>query len=52
LFQRENALTNARNAVIRAETDFNKAIADLQRVTSTAFRENNITIDEPVPGVR
>jgi HAE1 family hydrophobic/amphiphilic exporter-1 len=52
LFQRENTLTNARNAEIRAETDFNKAIADLQRVTSTAFRENNITIDSPVPGLR
>ena len=52
LFQRENELTNARNAEIRAETDFNKALADVQRVTSTAFRANNITIDEPVPGLR
>ena len=48
LFQRENALTNARNSEIRAETDYNKAIADLQRVTSTAFRANNIQIDSPV----
>ncbi len=48
LFQRENALTNARNSEIRAETDYNKAIADLQRVTSTAFRANNISIDSPV----
>src|ERR1043166_7151312 len=52
LFQRENTLTNARNAEIRAETDYKKAIADLQRATSTAFRENNITIDSPVPGLR
>ncbi len=52
LFQRENSLTNARNAEIRAETDFNKAIADLQRVTSTAFRANNITIDSPVPDLK
>jgi outer membrane protein TolC len=52
LFQRENSLLNAKNAEIRAETDYNKALADLQRVTSTAFRENNITIDEPVPGIR
>ena len=52
LFQRENSLTNARNAEIRAETDYNKALADLQRVTSTAFRANNITIDSPVPGLR
>ena len=48
LFQRENALTNARNAEIRAETDYNKALADLQRATSTAFRANNIQIDTPV----
>ncbi len=48
LFQRENALTNARNAEIRAETDHNKSLADVQRVTSTAFRVNNITITSPV----
>jgi outer membrane protein TolC len=47
LFQRENSLTNARNAEIRAETDYNKALADLQRVTSTTFRANNIQIDSP-----
>ena len=52
LFQRENTLNNAKNAEIRAETDFNKAIAELQRVTSTAFRENNITIDSPVPNLK
>ncbi len=51
LFQRENTLNNAKNAEIRAETDYNKALADLQRVTSTAFRENNITVDSPVPGL-
>jgi HAE1 family hydrophobic/amphiphilic exporter-1 len=48
LFQRENTLTNARNNEIRAETDYNKALADLQRVTATTFRANNITIDSPV----
>ncbi len=48
LFQRENALANARNAEIRAETDFNKAVADLQRVTSTTFQMNNIEIESPV----
>ena len=47
LFQRENSLTNARNAEIRAETDYNKAIADLQKVTSTTFRINNIVVDSP-----
>lgn len=49
LFQRENALNNARNAEIRAETDHNKAIADVQRATSTVFRANNIIVDSPVP---
>ncbi len=48
LFQRENTLTNARNAEIRAETDYNKALADLQRVTATSFRVNNIQVDSPV----
>lgn len=47
LFQRENALTNARNAEIRAETDYNKAIADLQKATSTTFQRNNIEVDSP-----
>lgn len=48
LFQRENALTNARNSEIRAETDYNKALSDLQRSTSTTFRLNNIEIDSPM----
>jgi HAE1 family hydrophobic/amphiphilic exporter-1 len=47
LFQRENTLTNARNAEIRAETDYNKALANLQRVTSTTLTSNNIVV-EPV----
>jgi HAE1 family hydrophobic/amphiphilic exporter-1 len=48
LFQRENALANAKNAEIRAETDFNKAIADLQRATSTTFQMNNIEVVSPI----
>jgi HAE1 family hydrophobic/amphiphilic exporter-1 len=47
LFQRENSLTNARNAEIRAETDYSKAVADLQRATSTTFQINNIEVDSP-----
>jgi len=47
LFQRENTLTNARNAEIRAETDYNKSLADLQRATSTTFELNNIVVDSP-----
>ncbi len=49
LFQRENALTNARNAENRAETDYNKAVADLQRVTATTLERNNITLESPLP---
>jgi HAE1 family hydrophobic/amphiphilic exporter-1 len=48
LFQRENALANARNSEIRSETDFNKALADLQRATSTTLRTNNIIIESVV----
>lgn len=48
LFQRENSLTNARNSEIRAETDYNKAIADLQRATSTTFQMNNIEVISPI----
>jgi HAE1 family hydrophobic/amphiphilic exporter-1 len=47
LFQRENALANARASELRAETDYNKAIADLQRATSTTLRANNVIVDTP-----
>ncbi|MBD0370695.1 MAG: TolC family protein [Pyrinomonadaceae bacterium] len=47
LIQRENELTNARNLEIRAETDYNKALAELQRATSTTLRANNIIIESP-----
>ena len=49
LFQRENALTNARGAELRAETDYNKALADLQRATSTTLRVNNVVFDTHTP---
>lgn len=49
LFQRENALTNARAAELRAETDYNKALADLQRATSTTLRANNVTVETRTP---
>lgn len=48
LFQRENALANARASELRAETDYNKAIADLQRATSTTLRANNVVVDTQV----
>jgi HAE1 family hydrophobic/amphiphilic exporter-1 len=47
LFQRENQLVNARNAELRAETDYNKALADLQRATSTTLRINNVIVETP-----
>ncbi len=47
LFQRENQLTNARFLEIRAETDYNKALANLQRATSTTMRANNIIVETP-----
>lgn len=47
LFQRENALANARASELRAETDYNKALADLQRATSTTLRANNVIVENP-----
>ncbi|MDQ3665916.1 MAG: TolC family protein [Acidobacteriota bacterium] len=49
LFQRQNALTNARNAELRAETDYNKALAELQRATSSTLRANNVVVESPAP---
>ena len=49
LFERQNALTNARNAELRAETDYNKALADLQRATSSTLRSNNVVVENPIP---
>lgn len=49
LFQRQNALTNARNQELRAETDYNKALSDLQRATSTTLRANNVLVSSAAP---
>ncbi|HEV8591506.1 MAG TPA: TolC family protein [Pyrinomonadaceae bacterium] len=45
LFQRENALVNARNAEISSQIEYNKAVAALQQTTSTTLRANGILID-------
>ncbi len=45
LFQRENALVNARNAEIGSQIEYNKALAALQQTTSTTLQANHITID-------
>ncbi|MDQ3816530.1 MAG: TolC family protein [Acidobacteriota bacterium] len=47
LFQRENQLTSARNLELRAETNYNQALADLQRATSTTLRANNVIVQAP-----
>lgn len=44
LFQRENQLASARSLELRALTDYNKALADLQRATSTTLSINNIVL--------
>ena len=40
-------LANARASELRAETDYNKPIADLQRATSTTLRANNVVVETP-----
>lgn len=44
LFQRENQLTSARNLELRAETNYNQALADLQRATSTTLSANHVIV--------
>lgn len=48
LFQRENQLVNARNQELRAETDYNKALAELQRATSTTLQVMNVIVESPM----
>lgn len=47
VFQRENTLATARNTELRAEADFNNALADLQRATGTSLHANDVIIEEP-----
>ena len=42
VLERQTALTTARGTEIRAQTDLNKAIADLQRATGNSLRANNV----------
>jgi len=49
LFQRENALANARDQELRAETDYNKALAGLQHATSSTMRANSVVVESPTP---
>ncbi|HZB46145.1 MAG TPA: TolC family protein, partial [Pyrinomonadaceae bacterium] len=50
LFQRQNQYAGARNLQLRAETDYNKALAELQRATATTIRANNVTVETPTLG--
>jgi HAE1 family hydrophobic/amphiphilic exporter-1 len=42
LLDRQTALSAARSAELRARTELNKAIADLQRATGNTLKDNNI----------
>jgi Outer membrane protein len=42
VLDRQTALSAARSTELRARTDLNKAIADLQRATGVTLQENNI----------
>ena len=42
VLERQTALTNARSSELRAQTELNKAIADLQRATGSSLKANNV----------
>jgi outer membrane protein len=44
VLERQTALTAARGAELKAQTDLNKSIADLQRATGNALRVNSIVV--------
>lgn len=44
VLERQTALTNARGSELRAQTDLNKAIAELQRATGNALTTNSIVV--------
>jgi HAE1 family hydrophobic/amphiphilic exporter-1 len=48
LLQRQNELTAARTNELQAQTDYNKALADLQRATAATLRINNVAVENPV----
>jgi HAE1 family hydrophobic/amphiphilic exporter-1 len=48
LIQRQNALANARDAEVRAETGYSKAVSNLQHATSTTLHANNVIVDNPL----
>lgn len=44
VLERQTALTTARGNELRAQTDLNKAIADLQRATGNALQANDVVV--------
>lgn len=44
LLERQTALTTARGNELRAQTDLNKALADLQRATGNALEANKVSV--------
>lgn len=48
LIQRQNALANARDSEVRAETGYSKAVSNLQHATSTTLHANNVIVDNPL----
>jgi HAE1 family hydrophobic/amphiphilic exporter-1 len=44
VLERQTALATARGNELRAQTDLNKAIAELQRATGNSLRANNVTV--------
>jgi len=47
LLQRQNELTIARTNELQSQTDYNKALADLQRATASTLRANNVVVENP-----
>ncbi len=47
LLQRQQELTAARTNELQAQTDYNKALADLQRATGSTLRANNVEVNNP-----
>lgn len=46
VLERQTALTQARSSELRAQTELNKAISDLQRATGNSLKANNVTVSK------
>jgi HAE1 family hydrophobic/amphiphilic exporter-1 len=49
IFQFEDQLVTARTTEIRADANYNQALANLQRATSVTLRVNRVSVDKPTP---